>query len=161
MGRRLGDCGTLLERLLEKLIVDEVTDCWVFQGGKNNIGYGMIRDEKKMRTTHRVSYEEHTQTKIPQGLLVLHKCDNKSCVNPQHLWLGTHQDNTDDMMNKGRHNPWGGASYGMTGKKQPRTTCPHCNKNEANNLYARYHGDKCKLKPSINTLCTINQQISP
>jgi len=143
MGRRLGDCGTLLERLLEKLIVDEVTDCWVFQGGKNNIGYGMIRDEKKMRTTHRVSYEEH-HGKIPPGMLVLHSCDNTLCCNPSHLRLGTHQDNTNDMISKGRHRPWGGITYGMVGKKQPQTICVHCNRSIPNNVFARFHGNKCK-----------------
>jgi len=160
MTRYIGDTGPLIDRLLRKVIINQVTNCWEFQGAKNNIGYGMIRDGKKMRTTHRVSYEEHN-SKIPAGLCVMHSCDNPICCNPQHLSLGTHKQNTQDMMNKNRHKPWGGKSYGMLGKKQPRTTCPHCNKNEANNLYARYHGDKCKLKPSINTLCTINQQISP
>ena len=146
MSRYVGDSGPLIDRLLNKIIINQVTDCWEFQGGKNNIGYGMIRDGKKMRTTHRVSYEEH-YSKIPQGMLVLHKCDNMVCCNPNHLWLGTHQDNTNDMISKGRHNPWGGASYGMTGKKQPRTTCIHCNQSMPNNSYARFHGDKCKLKP--------------
>lgn len=160
MGRHAGDCGTLLERLLQKIVIDHVTDCWEFQGGKNNIGYGMIRDDKKMRTTHRVSYEEHIGP-IPIGLVVMHSCDNPICCNPNHLSVGTHQQNTDDMIRKNRHNPWGGASYGMTGKKQPRTTCIHCNRQIPNNTYARFHGDKCKLKQSINTLCTINQQISP
>ena len=106
MSRYIGDSLPLLDRVLNKVIVNSVTDCWEFQGGKNNIGYGMVRDGKGMRTTHRVSYEEHHQTKIPQGLLVMHSCDNKACVNPQHLSLGTHQDNTYDMISKVRHNPW-------------------------------------------------------
>ena len=140
---------SLLERLLNKVVINDVTDCWEYQGGKNNIGYGMIRDENKMRTTHRVSYEEHNG-KIPAGLCVLHKCDNPKCCNPNHLWLGTHQQNSDDMISKGRHNISG--SYGMTGKTQPRTTCIHCNQSMPNNTYARFHGDKCKKKQSINTL---------
>ena len=146
MGRYQGDSGTLLERLLDKVIVNEITDCWEFQGGKNNIGYGMIRDGKKMRTSHRVSYEEH-KGPIPHGLCVMHSCDNPICCNPSHLSLGTHQQNTDDMVRKNRHNPWGGASYGMTGKKQPTTLCKYCNRQMPNNVYARFHGDKCKLKP--------------
>ena len=105
MGRRLGDCGTLIERLLDKIIINEVTDCWEFQGGKNNIGYGMIRDEKRMRTAHRVSYEEHNNIKIPAGMCVCHTCDNPVCVNPAHLWLGTHKQNTKDMLSKGRAKP--------------------------------------------------------
>jgi hypothetical protein len=133
---------TLLERLLNKVIVNDVTDCWEWQGGKNNIGYGMMRDENRMRTIHRVSYEEHSQTKIPAGMSVMHSCDNPLCANPAHLSVGTHQQNMKDMFTKGRAKVFGGT--GMRGKKQPRTICPHCNTSIANNSYARYHGDKCK-----------------
>jgi hypothetical protein len=98
-----------------------------------------------MRTVHRVSYEEHSQTKIPIGLVVMHSCDNKICCNPAHLSVGTHKDNSQDMIQKGRYNL--NSSYGMTGKKQPRRICPHCNRSIAVNVYAKFHGDKCKLKP--------------
>jgi hypothetical protein len=143
--RYVGDDLPLLDRLLNKVIVNEITDCWEFQGGKNNIGYGMMRDGDKMRTTHRVSYEEHNNIKIPTGLVVMHSCDNKICCNPAHLSVGTHKDNSQDMIRKGRQNFTG--SYGMTGKKQPTTVCQHCNRVIPNNIYARTHGDKCKLKP--------------
>lgn len=135
---------TLLERLLNKVIINDVTDCWEWQGGKNNIGYGLMRDEKRMRTIHRVSYEEHSQTKIPAGMSVMHSCDNPLCANPAHLSVGTHQQNMLDMYTKGRAKVFGG--IGMRGKKQPRTICPHCNTSIANNLFARHHGDKCKDK---------------
>ncbi len=139
---------SLLERLLDKIEIDEVTDCWEYQGGKNNLGYGMIRDEKRMRTTHRVSYEEHNNAQIPAGLCVCHKCDNPKCVNPAHLWLGTRIQNTQDMLSKGRAKPFGAhlGLGGMTGKKQPTTHCKHCNRLMPNNSYARFHGDKCKSK---------------
>lgn len=143
MGRKIGL--PLLDRLLEKILVDEVTDCWIWQGGKNNIGYGMIRDGNKMRTTHRVSYEEHNNYKIPTSLCVCHTCDNPSCVNPSHLWLGSRKDNSQDMVTKGRWKPFGGV--GMLGKKQPRTMCEHCNRSVANNVYSRAHGDNCKHNP--------------
>lgn len=152
MGRRYGDCGTLIERLLEKIEINKVTDCWEFQGGRNNLGYGMIRDDKKMRTAHRVSYEEHSQTKIPKHLIVMHSCDNPCCVNPQHLSLGTRSDNTRDMINKGRGKSFGGT--GMKGKKMPTTKCPHCSRNISNNTYGRYHGNNCMQKNSINRLST-------
>ena len=135
---------TLLQRLLNKVIVDDVTDCWEWQGGKNNIGYGLMRDEHKMRTVHRVSYEEHSQTKIPAGMSILHSCDNPLCANPAHLRVGTHKQNMQDMFAKGRAKVFGGT--GMLGKKQPRTICPHCNRSISNNVYPRFHGDKCKSK---------------
>ena len=105
----------------------------------------MIRDEDKMRTTHRVSYEEHNNVKIPKYMCVCHTCDNPICVNPKHLWLGTMKDNIDDMNNKGRAKHFGGT--GMKGKKQPKTICMYCNREIPNNMFSRYHGDKCKDKP--------------
>ena len=145
MGRQKSGL-SLLDRLLNKVEINDVTDCWEYQGGKNNIGYGMIRDDDKMRTTHRVSYEEHNNVKIPKYMCVCHTCDNRICVNPQHLWLGTMQDNIDDMWRKGRAKMFGGGS-GMLGKKQPRTICPHCKKDIANNLFNRFHNDNCRQKP--------------
>jgi len=152
MTRYVGDMSlSLLDKLLNKIIIDTTTNCWEYQGGKNNLGYGMIRDGKKMRTAHRVSYEEHNNTVIPKHLVTMHSCDNPCCVNPAHLSLGTRKDNVQDMMRKGRGVPFGGV--GMLGKKMPKTTCPHCNKDIAVNTYDRYHGDKCKHKSvSINRI---------
>lgn len=151
MTRYIGDTSvSLLDRVLNKTTINQYTGCWEFTGGKNNIGYGMVRDDKKMRTAHRVSYEEHNNIKIPQNLVVMHSCDNPCCVNPQHLSLGTRQDNMQDMINKGRHKPFNGT--GMLGKKMPKTNCPQCNRDIANNTYARYHGNNCKQKNSINRL---------
>jgi hypothetical protein len=149
-GRRKSEL-TLLERLLEKIEINSVTDCWEYQGGKNNLGYGMIRDEDKMRTTHRVSYEEHNNLKIPTGMCVCHACDNPMCVNPSHLWLGTRTQNTRDMLTKGRGKPWGG--IGMTGKRQPKTMCSLCNTEYANNTFTR-HVRACQQRNSINRLST-------
>jgi hypothetical protein len=150
MTRYIGDISlSLLDRLLNKIKIDNNTGCWIWQGGKNNLGYGMMRDGKKMRTAHRVSYEEHTQTKIPSHLVVMHSCDTPLCVNPQHLSLGTRSDNSKDMMRKGRGRPFGGPGYGMLGKKMPKTKCPHCSKEVANNAYVKYHGKNCKLKQAV------------
>lgn len=123
-------------RLRENVVINKDTGCWEWQGAKNNIGYGFIRDGDKMRTTHRVAYEIY-RGPIPEGMCVLHKCDNRKCVNPEHLWLGTRQDNADDMINKGRH---------TKGFHEPMT-CPHCGKTVNKNMYARWHGDNCKHKP--------------
>ena len=144
MGRHK-DGRNLLTRLLDKVQINETTDCWEWQGGKNNIGYGLIRDDKKMRSVHRVSYEEHSNTQIPTGMCVCHKCDNTLCVNPSHLWVGTYKQNTEDMISKGRHKKWGRKT--RKGQTNPKTQCPHCSRHIANNLFARHHGDNCKLKP--------------
>jgi len=64
------------------------------------MGYGQIHDDK-MKSAHRVSHELHTGP-IPSRQFVLHSCDTPHCVNPSHLFLGTQQDNIDDMNSKGR-----------------------------------------------------------
>ena len=124
--------------------IDEVTDCWHFTGAKNNIGYGMIRDEKKMRTTHRVSYEEHNDQKIPRYMCVCHTCDNTLCVNPKHLWLGTRTDNTHDMISKGRHRFFGGKT--MDGFVHKKYECKYCKRMVAKHAITRWHDEKCKHK---------------
>ena len=73
----------------------------MYTGGWQSKGYGAIWDGQKQCRAHIVSYELHVKT-VPKGLLVLHECDNPWCVNPEHLFLGTHQDNVDDMRTKGR-----------------------------------------------------------
>lgn len=73
--------------------------CWEWQGAKRNNGYGWSWAHRS--STHRVSYE-FAVGPIPPGLWVLHHCDNRLCVRPEHLFLGTRQDNIDDMVSKGR-----------------------------------------------------------
>lgn len=76
--------------------------CWVWLKCKDKNGYGVFYDGKKNIKAHRYSYELYVN-KIRKGLCCLHKCDNPSCVNPEHLFLGTMQDNMADKMSKGRH----------------------------------------------------------
>lgn len=79
--------------------------CWLWTGTKNEHGYGLMfsgtRNAAPLKA-HRVSYELHVGP-ISDGLWVLHRCDNPPCTRPDHLFLGTQQDNTDDMMAKGRY----------------------------------------------------------
>ena len=78
------------------------TECWVWNGYCNPDGYGQRKINGTTVRMHRASYEVFIGA-IPEGMHVLHKCDNPSCINPQHLFLGTHSDNMQDMWNKGRH----------------------------------------------------------
>lgn len=75
--------------------------CWEWIGSKNEDGYGTLRFVNKHWFAPRLAWTL-TYGPILDGLLVCHKCDNPGCIRPDHLFLGTHQDNRDDMVRKGR-----------------------------------------------------------
>lgn len=81
--------------------------CWLWKASKTPLGYGWIGmggHRGKIERAHRVSYMLHFGT-IPKGMEICHACDNPSCVNPSHLFLGSHDDNMADMATKGRWTP--------------------------------------------------------
>lgn len=100
------------------------TGCWLFAGSWGSWGYGHVRvgsrtdGSRRVARAHRVSWEEHYGP-IPKGMLVCHKCDTPACVNPDHLFLGTPQDNAIDMGRKGRN---------YTGNSPPLTRGEHHHK---------------------------------
>lgn len=81
--------------------VEKTDGCWIWRASKTNNGYGRFQIKKQTKVSHRISWEL-TNGEIPDGLLVLHHCDNPACVRPDHLFLGTHVDNSKDMVQKGR-----------------------------------------------------------
>ena len=83
----------------EKFVV-KGDGCWGWSGALC-AGYGSLRYRQKHYRAHRLSYELHVGP-IPEGMYVLHKCDNRACSNPDHLFVGSQKDNMMDMVNKGR-----------------------------------------------------------
>lgn len=95
---------SLLDRFLEKVGACEGT-CWLWLASTDKDGYGQIGSggaQGTMLKAHRVAYEVFVGP-IPSGKCVLHRCDNRWCVSPDHLFLGTQKENLLDMKAKGRH----------------------------------------------------------
>jgi hypothetical protein len=136
-----------LDRFWSRVAEGEPDECWEWIGARGPQGYGMFQVKIRMaRRAHRISYEL-AHGPIPEGMQVLHRCDNPPCVNPAHLRLGTARDNTYDMLAKGRHvgaakthcpqgHPYNEAntyvSIGANGR--PARQCRTCRRNRVKGL---------------------------
>ncbi len=103
-----------IKRFWSKIDIKSEDECWNWTAYKNRQGYGQISvntDKKQtMFTPHRISYFLHYGVD-PKELCVCHACDNPSCCNPKHLFLGTHDENNKDRNKKGRCNPPKGSDH--------------------------------------------------
>ena len=128
-GRSAPDCSIAFWDKVDK----SDNGCWLWIAAKNEHGYGCFRYRNVLYKAHRVAWEQVNGT-IQNDKFVLHRCDNPSCVNPLHLFLGTQLDNMRDMLNKGRN---------------PRSIKTHCKRGhpyDGENLIRRYDGGRdCRL----------------
>lgn len=99
------------DRFWSKVVKTSPEGCWLWSANMNNKGYGLFRPGGTVpkQLAHRVSYEA-AFGKIPNGGIILHSCDNRICVNPAHLRVGTFKENTADMYSRDR---------GISGEKHP------------------------------------------
>lgn len=97
MGRKTYPAQQYIEERIERV---PFSGCWVWMGSLV-YGYGQASRGDKSIRAHRLSYETY-KGPVPKGMCVCHTCDNPCCVNPDHLFLGTHKDNAEDKVKKGR-----------------------------------------------------------
>lgn len=100
---------------MSKVVQDEITGCWEWQGRLNKDGYGLFDFKGKAQRAHRFSLE-YLGKGLSKDNYSLHKCDNRCCVNPDHLYEGTQQDNMRDMVERGR-------SYKGTNNNRKQCKC--------------------------------------
>lgn len=88
-------------RAIDQAIPEPNSGCWLWEKRLNKKGYGVLYINGKSTLAHRACWEE-TFGDIPKGMLICHRCDVPACVNPEHLFIGSHSDNMADMARKGR-----------------------------------------------------------
>jgi hypothetical protein len=110
------------KRLLSHYDEDPVTGCWLWNSSTYKSGYGWLKVFGKVVSAHRYSYELH-KGEIPKGMHILHSCDVKTCINPEHLRPGTHQENMNEAVERSRIRS--GENHPMYGTKNPRPKQAH------------------------------------
>jgi len=125
-------------RLLSRSSPEPMTGCWLWMGSCGNSGYGKLSIGHSQRiSAHRASYALFNGP-IEDNACVLHKCDVRTCVNPDHLFLGTKADNTQDMVRKGRHKC----------PARERTSCPRGHQYSGTNSQGRRICHQCANEAS-------------
>lgn len=125
-------------RFFSKVTIPRYLGCWEWGAQLNVSGYGVVKIGGNPQMAHRVSYK-FFHGDIPDGMSVCHKCDNPVCINPKHLFLGTHQDNMDDMYKKGRH---GGAKISLAHKSKMFCKNGH-----------EYTDENTRIRPNGHRVC--------
>lgn len=134
-----------------KSIPEPMSGCWLWLGFCQENGYGQLHARSLgERTAHRASYVLH-RGDIPKGSLICHKCDTPSCVNPDHLFIGTAKSNMEDMSNKNRHR-WSKIRFCKRGHSYGDNLGPNGFNKEGKRVYSCM---KCK---KINMLAFMERE---
>lgn len=132
-----------------KLSVDIPTNikkCIIWKGAVNNKGYGVVNYKGKYWLVHRLIYTLHNPEIDINRMLVLHKCDIRNCINPNHLFIGTAKDNTNDMIDKDRMKHANGENAGkskLTWKKVEKIRNKHGKKHVTTKKLSEKYGVSC------------------
>ena len=140
----------LMDRIRERVAFSP-SGCWIWQGTKNSQGYGQIKirpgDQTvpRSRSVHRLVAAE-SYGAIPDGMMALHTCDVRACVNPAHLYLGTALDNARDCKERGR------SVNTLTIRNASKTHCPQRHPYDAENTIVRKKGDRlCRICVAVQS----------
>lgn len=136
------------QRFWDRVQISGVDDCWPWKLSTGSHGYGQVRHQRLTLLTHRIAYEL-TYGAIPDDLLVLHRCDNRPCCNPSHLFLGTAKDNMQDMHQKGRNAAKVCPDRQARGDRHMSRTKPETLK-RGNEHYTRLHPEKVRRGEASN-----------
>lgn len=120
------------EFLFSKIEIPAESECWLWTGGMDKDGYGQTHYCGKNVRTHRVAWLLRNGV-IPDAMVVMHTCDTPACINPDHLKLGTNQENTEDKMQKKRHRVASGDDHYLRKNPSQRAgdKCPSSKLNES------------------------------
>ena len=147
----------VVNKIFSRIEIKQPSECWPWKAACSSAGYGQIGFGRKVYYIHRLAWQFANDSQIPNGMFVLHSCDNPTCCNPNHLHLGTHQQNMIEKVERGRSNPVYGEKSGASKLTEKEVL-------EIRNLYAignystRKLGEKYKVSHR-NIVDVVNRKI--